>query len=106
MKGKNLSILFAREILLNYQETIKELAETIGVTVSLFRVVSYSQIYHRALARFEIHSLARPVGNFDRRSYISEEAANVSKWLVENIFDASAPIKLQPIDYVIFLKQN
>ena len=106
MKGKNLSILFAREILLNYQETIKELAETIGVTVSLFRVVSYSQIYHRALARFEIHSLARSVGNFDRRSYISEEAANVSKWLVENIFDASAPIKLQPIDYVIFLKQN
>ena len=34
--------------------------------------------------------------NFDRKAYISEEAANELKWWIRNIFDAFAPIKFPP----------
>ena len=36
--------------------------------------------------------VARSGGNFVRKAYLSEEAANKLKWWIRNIFDAFAPI--------------
>ena len=65
-----------QNILSNYQVTIRDLAQTIGVIVSSFRAVPYGQMYYRELEKWKVQSLARPGGNFDRKAYISEEAAN------------------------------
>lgn len=51
-------------------------------------------------------SMDRSIGNFDRTSYISEEAPNKWKRWIENIFDPGATIKFPPIDYIIFIVQN
>ena len=68
-----------QNILLNYQATIRELAQTIGVIMSSFRAVPYGQMYYRELEKCKVQSLARSGGNFDRKAYISEEAANELK---------------------------
>ena len=70
--------------------------------VSSFRAVPYNQIYYRELEKYKLLSLARSGGNFDRKTYISEEAPNKLKWWIRNIFDAFAPIKLLPFDHTIF----
>ena len=90
-----------QNILSNYRATIRELAKTIGVIVSLFRAVPYGQMYYKELEKCEVQSLARSGGNFDRKAYISEEAVNELKWYIRNIFDAFAPIKLPPFDLTI-----
>ena len=89
-------------ILSNYQATIWELAQTTGAVLSLFRAVSYGQMLHKELEKCKVQSLTRSGGNFDRKAYISEEAANELKWWIKNIFDAFAPIKLPPFDLTIF----
>ena len=66
-------------ILSNYQATIRELAQTIGVIVSSFRVILYGQMYYRDLEKCKAQFLARSGGNFNRKAYISEEAANELK---------------------------
>ena len=43
-------------------------------------------------------------GNFDRKFYISKEAAKKFKWWIRNIFDAFAPIKLQPFDITVLMQ--
>ena len=62
-------------ILSNYQATIRVLAQTIGVIMSLFRAVLYDQMYYKELEKCKVQSLARYGGNFHRKAYISEEAA-------------------------------
>ena len=52
-----------QNILLNYQATITEIEQTIGVIVSSFRVVSYDQMYYRELKKCKVQSLARSGGN-------------------------------------------
>ena len=69
--------------------------------VSSFRAVPYGQMYYRGLEKCKVQSLARSGGNFDRKAYISEEAANELKWWIKNISDAFAPIKLPPFDLTI-----
>ena len=90
--------MLCQNILSNYQATIRELAQTIGVIVSSIRAVPYGQMYYRELEKCKVQSLAR----FDRKRFISEEAANELKWWIRNIFYAFAPIKLQPFDLTIF----
>ena len=70
--------------------------------VSSFRAVPYGQMYYRELKKCKIQSLARPGGNFDRKAYFSEEAANELQWWIRNIFDAFAPIKFPVFDLTIF----
>ena len=70
--------------------------------MSSFRAVPYGQMYYRELEKCKAQSLARSDGNFDRKSYISEEAADELQWWIRNIFDAFAPIKLPPFDLTIF----
>ena len=65
---------------LNYQATIRELVQTIEVIVSSFRAAPCGQMYYRELEKCKAQSLARSGGNFDRKSYISEEAAYELKW--------------------------
>ena len=65
-----------QNILLNYQATIRLLAQIIRLIMSSFRDVSYGQMYYRELENCKVLSLARCGGNFDRKAYISEEAAN------------------------------
>ena len=50
----------------------------------------------------KVQSLASSGGNYDRKAYISEEAAKELKWWIRNIFDAFAPIKFPPFDLIIF----
>ena len=69
-----------QNILSNYQVTIRELAQTIGVIVSSFSAVPYGQMYYRELEKCKVQSLARSGDNFDRKAYVSEEAANELKW--------------------------
>ena len=59
-------------------------------------------MYYRELEKCKEQSMARSGGNFDRKVYISEEAANELKWCIRNIFDPFAPIKLPPFDLTIF----
>ena len=94
--------MLCQNIFSNYQATIREPVQTIGVIVSSFRAVSYGQMYYRELEKCKAQSLARFGGSFDRKAYISEEAANKLKWWIRNIFDAFAPIKLSPFDVTIF----
>ena len=70
--------------------------------VSSFRAVPYGQMYYRELEKCKVQSLARSGGNFDRKAYISEETKNELRWLIRNIFDAFAPIKLQSFNLTIF----
>ena len=91
-----------QNILSNYQATIRELAQTIRVILPSFRAVPYVQMYYRELEKCKVRALARSGGNFDRKAYISEEAANELKWWIRNIFDAFAPIKLPPFDLATF----
>ena len=86
-----------QSILSNYQATIRELAQTIGVIVSPIRAVSYGQMYYKELENCKVQSLARSGGNFNRKAYISEEAA-----CIRNIFYAFVHIKLPPFDLTIF----
>ena len=53
-------------------------------------------------AKYSARSLARSGGNFVRKAYISEEAANELKWWIRNIFDALTSIKLPTFDLTIF----
>ena len=94
--------MLCQNILSNYQASIRDLVQTIGVIVSSFRAVSYSQMYYRELEKCKIQSLVKPGGNFDRKAYISEEAADELQWWIRNIFDAFTPIKLPPFDLTIF----
>ena len=89
--------MLCQSILSNYQATIRELAQTIGVIVSSIRAVSYGQMYYKELEKCKVQSLARSGGNFNRKAYISEEAA-----CIRNIFDAFVHIKLPPFDLTIF----
>ena len=91
-----------QNILSNYQVTIRDLAQTIGVIVSSFRAVPYGQLYYRELEKCKVQSLARSVGNFDRKAYISEKGADELQWWMRNIFDAFARIKLPPFDLTFF----
>ena len=91
-----------QNILSYYQATIRELAQAIGVIVSSFRAAPYDQMYSRKLEKCKVQSLATSGGNFDRKAYISEEAANELKWWIRNIFDAFASIKIPPFDLTIF----
>ena len=91
-----------QNILSYYQATIRELAQAIGVIVSSFRAVPYDQMYSRKLEKCKVQSLATSGGNFDRKAYISEEAANELKWWIRKIFDAFASIKIPPFDLAIF----
>ena len=59
-------------------------------------------MYYRKLEKCKVQSLARSGGNFDRKAYISEEAANELKWWIRNIFDAFAPISLASFYLTIF----
>ena len=54
------------------------------------------------LEKCKVQSLARSGGNFNRKAYISEEAANELNWWIRNPFGAFAPIKLPPFDLTIF----
>ena len=67
--------MLCQNILSNYQATIRVLAQTIGVIMSLFRAVLYDQMYYKELEKCKVQSLARYGGNFHRKAYISEEAA-------------------------------
>ena len=69
-----------QNIFLNYQATIRELAQTIEGIVSSFRAVPYGQMYYRELEKCKVQSLTRSGGNFDGKAYILEEAANELKW--------------------------
>ena len=91
-----------QNILSSYQATIRKLAQTIGVMVSSFRDVPYGQMYYLEWEKCKLQSLTRSGRNFDRKAYISEEAANELKWWIRNIFHAFAPIKLPPFDLTIF----
>ena len=91
-----------QNILSNYQATIRDLAQTIGVIVPSFRAVSYGNCITGNRKKCKVQSLARSGGNFDRKAYISEEAENELKWEMRNILDAFAPIKLPPFDLTIF----
>ena len=57
-----------QNILLNYQATIRELAQTIGMIMSSFRAVPYGQMYSRELEKCKVQSLARSGGKFDRKA--------------------------------------
>ena len=70
--------------------------------MSSFRVVPYDQIYYRELKKCKVQSLARSGSNFDRKAYISEEAANELEWPIRIIFGAFASIKLPPFDLTTF----
>ena len=94
--------MLCQNILSNYQASIRDLAQTIGVIVSSFRAVPYGQMYYRELEKCKVQSLARSGGNFDRKAYISEEAADELQWWIRNIFDAFAPIRFPPFDLTIF----
>ena len=59
-------------------------------------------MYYRELEKCKLQSLTSSGSNFDRKAYISEEAANKLKWWIRNIFGAFAPIKLPPFDLTIF----
>ena len=54
------------------------------------------------MKEYKKQSLARSGDNFDRKAYISQEAANEIEWWIRNIFDAFALIKLAPFDLIIF----
>ena len=94
--------MLCENILSNYQASIRDLAQTIGVIVSSFRAVPYGPMYYRELEKCKVQSLARSGGDFNRKTYISEEAADELQWLIRNIFDAFAPIKFPPFDLTIF----
>ena len=94
--------MLCQNILSNYQASIRDLAQTIGVIVSSFRAVPYGQMYYRELEKCKVQSVARSGGNFDRKAYISDEAADKLQWWIRNIFDAFAPNKLPPFDLTIF----
>ena len=64
----------------NYQATIWDLAQTIGVIMSSLRAASHGQMYYRELEKCNVKFQARSGGNFERKVYISEEA---SKWITE-----------------------
>ena len=68
--------MLCQNILSNYQASIRDLAQTIGVIVSSFRAVPYGQMYYRELEKCKVQSLVRSGGNCDIKAYISEEAAN------------------------------
>ena len=70
--------------------------------MSSFRAVPYGQMYYRGLEKCKVKSLARSAGNFDRKAYMSEEAADELQWWIRNIFDAFAPTKFPPYDLTIF----
>ena len=70
--------------------------------VSSFRAVPYGPMYYRELEKCKAQSLARSGGDFNRKAYISEEAADELQWWTRNIFDAFAPIKFPPFDLTIF----
>ena len=59
-------------------------------------------MYQRELEKCKVQSLARSGGNFDRKAYNSQEAANELKWWIRNIFYAFTPIKLPLFDLTIF----
>ena len=86
--------MLCQNILSNYQASIRDLAQTIGVIVSSFRAVPYGQMYYRKLEKCKVQSLARSGANFDRNAYISEEAADELQWWIRN--------KLPPFDLTIF----
>ena len=73
---KQSTYMLCQRILSNYQATIRDLAQTIGVIVSSFRAVPYGQMYYMELEKCKVQSLARSGGNCDMKAYISEEAAN------------------------------
>ena len=91
-----------QNILSNYQATIRELAQTIVVIVPSFRAVPYGQIYYRESEKCKVQSLARSDGNFDKKAYISEEAANELKWWIRNILH---PLNSQILILQFFLMQ-
>ena len=74
------------------------------MTASSFRAVPYDQMYYRELEKCKEQSLARSGRNFDRKTYISEEAANELRWCIRNISDAFVPIKSPPFDLRIVLE--
>ena len=94
--------MLCQNILSNYQATIRELVQTIGVIVSPFRSVPYGWMYYRELEKCKVKSLARSGGNFDRKAYISEEAANELKWSIRNFFILLHPLNPPPFDLTIF----
>ena len=95
-----------QNILSNYQASLRDLAQTIGVTVPSFRAVPYDQMYYTELEKCKVQSLARSGDNFDRKVYISEEAADELQWWIRNISDAFAPTKFPPFDFTIFSDAN
>ena len=70
--------------------------------MSLFRAISYGQMYYRKLEKCKVQSPARSGGNFDRKAYILEDAANELELWIRNIFGAFLPIKLPLFDLTIF----
>ena len=70
--------------------------------MSSSRAVPFGQMYYTELEKCKVQSLARSGGNFNRKAYISEEAANELNWWIRNAFGAFAPIKLPPFDLTIF----
>ena len=93
---------FCQNIFSNYQATIIELAQTTGVIFPSFRAALYGQMYYMEFEECKVQSLARSGSNFDKKPYISKEAAHELKWWIRNIFDAFSPIKLLPFDLTIF----
>ena len=67
-KRKQSIYTLCQNILLNYQATIRELAQTIGMIMSSFRAVPYGQMYSRELEKCKVQSLARSGGKFDRKA--------------------------------------
>ena len=70
--------------------------------VPAFRAVLYGKMYFRKFENCKVQFLARSGGNFDRKAYISEEAANELKWWIKNFFHAFVLIKLPSFDLTIF----
>ena len=97
--------MLCQNILSNYPAITRDLAQIIEVIVSSFRAFPYGQMYYRELEKCKVQSLARSGGNFDRKAYISEEAANELHWWIKTSLMLLHPSNFQLLILKFFLMQ-
>ena len=74
-----------RHILKAERNTIRDVAELIGILVASFTGVEYGRLHYRALDKDKVQALKTARGNFDASIVLSSTAKEEITWWIDNI---------------------
>ncbi|KAJ8021950.1 hypothetical protein HOLleu_39297 [Holothuria leucospilota] len=81
--------------------TIRELAQIIGLLVSMFPAVQHGPLFYRSLECDKIRALKANAGNYDSKVLLSYEALEELDWWKQNLSQAQKPILVPDPELVL-----